>query len=52
MAVGDKEQEGYVPYGFGIGGGDYIRFNFCMDCGQLQGKFPLDITELEQGETE
>lgn len=35
-----KEKDGYVPEGFGIGGGDYIVFQFCVSCGQIQGKFP------------
>jgi hypothetical protein len=26
----------YVPYGAGIGGGDYISFAYCLDCGQIQ----------------
>lgn len=26
----------YVPYGAGIGGGDYICFAYCLDCGQIQ----------------
>jgi hypothetical protein len=35
-----KEKDGYVPKGFGIGGGDYIVFQFCVSCGQIQGNFP------------
>lgn len=39
------EYEGYVPQGIGIdmedGAGDYIGFTYCLDCGQIQGKFPL-----------
>lgn len=42
----------YVPHDFGIGGGDYIRFDHCLDCGKIQGDFPLDITELEMGDGE
>ena len=38
----------YVPDDWGIGGGDYIRLSYCMDCGQMQGSFPLEITELEE----
>lgn len=33
---GDDEHEGYVPYGMGIGGGDYIEFDYCLDCGRIQ----------------
>ena len=33
---------GYVPKNLNIGGGDYIKFRFCMDCGRIQGEFPLE----------
>ena len=36
-----KTRDGYVPNSIGIGGGDYIEFNFCLDCGQIQGTFPV-----------
>ena len=35
------ERDGYVPYHMGVGGGDYVEFDFCMDCGQIDGDFPL-----------
>jgi hypothetical protein len=35
------EHEGYVPDDVGIGGGDYMRFDLCLDCGKVQGEFPL-----------
>ena len=38
----------YVPRDMEIGGGDYLRFSFCMDCGQMQGTFPIPKTELEE----
>jgi hypothetical protein len=38
---------GYVPRDLGIGGGDDVQFDYCLDCGQIQGKFPLRTTELE-----
>ena len=41
----------YVPDDMGIGGGDYIEFTFCLNCGQIQGEFPLETTEYE-GEVE
>jgi len=34
------EINGYVPYDIGIGGGDYIDFNYCLKCGQMQGAWP------------
>jgi hypothetical protein len=27
------EVDGYVPRGLGIGGGDYLEFAFCTECG-------------------
>lgn len=35
------EYEGYIPYDLGIGGGDYIDIAYCLDCGQIQGSFPI-----------
>jgi hypothetical protein len=31
----------------GIGGGDYVAFSYCLDCGQIQGDFPLPETGME-----
>ncbi len=50
--IGDKELDGYVPDDLGIGGGDYVDFGFCLDCGMIRGKFPKDQTELEAGESD
>ena len=48
LQLGELEiEDDYVPSDFGIGGGDYIEFELCLDCGKLQGDFPLEITELE-----
>jgi len=46
--VGDYEHDGYVPGDLGVGSGDYIDFEYCLDCGQIQGDFPLPPTDLEQ----
>ena len=35
------EHDGYVPKGLGIGGGDYVEFSLCMDCGKIAGEFPV-----------
>lgn len=40
-----KEYEGYVPGNLGIGGGDYVKFSHCLDCGQIQGEFPVSGEE-------
>lgn len=44
----DAVHSGYVPRDWGIGGGDYIDIDFCLDCGQLSGKWPRPLTELEK----
>jgi len=50
VQLGEKEINDYVPSDMGIGGGDYIRFNLCLDCGQVQGAFPIAETQLESEE--
>jgi hypothetical protein len=47
IAVDNHFQADYVPHDMNIGGGDYIKFIFCLDCGQIQGKWPLPTTQLE-----
>ena len=39
----DSEYDGYVLNGFNIsdGSGDYIQFKMCINCGQIQGQFPI-----------
>lgn len=44
----EKEHNGYVPDGFGIGGGDYIEFELCMNCGTVQGTWPNNSTLSEK----
>lgn len=38
----NKEYTGYVPENIGIGGGDYIEFKYCLNCGMIQDNFPKD----------
>lgn len=47
VRLGRQSAEGYPPMDMGIGGNDHIQFHYCLDCGQMQGKFPLPPTELE-----
>lgn len=47
--INDKSHDGYVPNDLGIGGGDYIEFSYCLECGQMQGEFPLPSSKLEKG---
>jgi len=42
-----RQSDGYVPDDMGIGGGDYIRLHICLECGQVQGKFPLGESVAE-----
>jgi hypothetical protein len=43
-----RHGRGYVPDDLGIGGGDDVHFAYCLDCGQIQGTFPLPPTRLEE----
>lgn len=47
ITIGETEHDGDVPEDLMIGGGDYIEFDICLDCGQLQGDFPLQPSTLE-----
>ena len=44
-----KHTHGYVPRDLVIGGGDDVHFLYCLDCGQIQGTFPIPPTAIEQG---
>ena len=37
----------YVPTDYNIGGGDYIRIEYCLDCGQMSGDWPIEAGEIE-----
>lgn len=40
--------DGYVPKDIGIGAGDYIEFDWCMNCGMIQDdSFPVNIPKEE-----
>ena len=43
-----EHRSGYLPRDLGIGGED-VHFVCCLDCGQIQGRFPLPPTGLEEG---
>ena len=38
--------EGYVPHDLGIGGGDYIEMEICLDCGKVQGILKAEDPEF------
>ena len=44
-----EHTHGYVPRDLGIGGGDDVQFRYCLDCGQIQGTFPVPPTAIEEG---
>lgn len=44
------EIQGEVPRDIGIGGGDYMNFSYCLDCGVIQGVWPRLNTEMEKEE--
>lgn len=47
-----KLAEGCLPYRFGLGGNDDLEMVFCLNCGQIQGMWPLPpgVEDLEQDE--
>lgn len=49
VTVGENDNRSdYVPRDMGIGGGDYVEFSYCLDCGRIQGRFPVPKTALEE----
>jgi hypothetical protein len=46
----DIDHNGYVPKGIVVGDqyGDYIDFEFCLDCGKIQGKFPISDEKVRR----
>lgn len=48
ISIGSAEHQGYVLDKLGIGSGDYVGFKYCLDCGQLQGQFPLPKHSFEE----
>jgi hypothetical protein len=47
-SINGLELDGYVPNDLNIGGGDYIEFDVCLDCGQMQGQYPLPESQHEK----
>ena len=45
--MGEIEHDGYVPEGMNIGGGDYLSFSFCINCGQMSGTWPIENSPLK-----
>lgn len=51
-ANAEQEYSGYVLEDLGIGSGDDVEFNYCMNCGQMQGKFPRPLSSIESKNSE
>lgn len=47
-SIGDIENDGYLPTDLGIGGSDDCEFELCLDCGMLQGEWPLPLSKMEK----
>lgn len=49
-SFGNTEHEGYAPQEIGISDSeDYLQFSYCLDCGKIQGNFPIEEDpEFEQ----
>lgn len=45
-----KGRYGYVYGGIGLGNEseDYIEFTYCLNCGQMQGRFPVSKTAVSK----
>ena len=50
VTLDNHDLDGYVPHGLNIGGGDYIEFQVCVVCGQMQGTWNLPLNILENTE--
>lgn len=49
IAYGAIDRDGYVPHGLGIGGGDYLEFDLCLECGKHQGDyFPISEEKVSE----
>jgi len=48
--LGEKRLRGKIPPDMGIGSDlDGVFFEYCFDCGQIKGDWPLETTRLERG---
>jgi hypothetical protein len=47
-AFKDISVDGHVPRDIGVGGGDYIEFEYCGDCGVIQDFESLTEDEITQ----
>ena len=52
VAFSGVSQVDYAPRDVGLGGGDYLDFQICLDCGKVQGDFPIEDPEVSQRDDE
>lgn len=47
----DFELDGYVPSDIGLkcNSGDYIKMKYCLECGQIQGTWPVEEPDFYEG---
>jgi len=48
VSMWNQDHDGYVPDNMGIGGGDYIEIELCLQCGYVNGEWPLAESKLER----
>jgi len=42
------DYSGYVPSGLNIGSSDDVEITYCLDCGKIQGEFPISEDKVLQ----
>lgn len=42
-----RNEDGYLPHIDNLGGGDDLEISVCLDCGQAQGKWPVEGPEFD-----
>ena len=48
IEMGEAEYDGECPRDIGIGGGDYINIDYCLECGKIQGNFPIEDPQFHE----
>lgn len=52
FSYNDIDYDGYVPDDLGIadesGYGDYVEFSYCLECGKIQGEFPISDKRVKE----
>ena len=48
VSIGDWESQGYMVGGLNVGGGDDMEIEVCLDCGTMQGEWPLSAERVAE----